>query len=777
VGIRRQGRLVGRDWAVERIRNWLGSTEPALLITGSPGIGKTALVSGLARTRVHAIHLCRSHVTASTDPVRMLAGLAYQLSRSVPGYTVRSAPWHRAETDQRPQRAAQLVLDASTADAAYDQVLRYPLTALASGGPDRRDVVVVIDGLDEADSGASLSPLADLLAQRCAMPNTGLRLLLTSRPGTTADRLQGVPTFDLTVDAPPGADDVRAYVDTVCGLPARHWNAIAAAAGGSHLYAEVAMRLAAAGQRAVLAAGPPPGLTALYDWALADLGGPESLARRMLALLARARDKGLTANQIAAVLGESRDRIEAALSRCSHLLSGSRWVRVHHRCLAEHIAASEADTSAADWAIASALRQRLAGGGQGGGRGGHGGGRGGHGVGRRGGRAEPYAARNLLVHLSDAGSAAADQAMADHLADPQFLTTALTTVGVDDLLSAWAYLRRRRRPLTDEAEAFGIILRGQAGTLRRAGEEGDATLATQQLLYEAATIGETPFARRLAAHLGDAGILTLWATQDSPMRFLPKAARGHATQVTQIMVTADGTRAVSASVDGTPHVWRLASGRVAQTMPKTGRVTALYPTPDASQVVAATADGHAQVWDTERGESVQQGRGTRIATVSAFAVSPGGTRAISGDLDGDVTVWDLTTGEPDLRLPCRASLVTAVAITPDGRAAAAAGGGRVVVWDLAAGGAPVARLVHPGPVSALALTPAADHVLVGGDTLTVYAVTGTGTAEPAHRLITHHHVTALAVNPAMPAYALLGTALGQVAYIRLPGTSPSASTG
>ena len=75
--------LVGRQWAFDRIAEWLRSGTGSLVVTGAAGTGKTALVAALAGgapgDRVgppHAVHLCRGHILASTDPLRVLAVIA-----------------------------------------------------------------------------------------------------------------------------------------------------------------------------------------------------------------------------------------------------------------------------------------------------------------------------------------------------------------------------------------------------------------------------------------------------------------------------------------------------------------------------------------------------------------------------------------------------------------------------------------------------------------------------------------------------------------------------
>jgi WD40 repeat protein len=293
-----------------------------------------------------------------------------------------------------------------------------------------------------------------------------------------------------------------------------------------------------------------------------------------------------------------------------------------------------------------------------------------------------------------------------------------------------------------------------------------------QLLYQSATMGATGIARQLATQVPEQGIATMWATSDSPLRLSVNPVRGHSSQVTSLAVTSDATRAFSASADGTTRVWRLASGRVTHEKPAPEKLVGLYATPDAPMVVAAAADGTAQLLDADTGERLTHVTSRRVATVTAFAVATEGTWGVSGDLDGNATVWDLTAGEPALRLLCSLGVITSVAVTPDARTAAVASRhGEIVVWDLVTG-TRLAGLRHPGAVNALALTPDSGRLLVCGDELLVHDLTAVATPTIA-RLVPNDWVTAVAVNPLMPTYALIGTAFGQVAYLRLPEPTTS----
>jgi WD40 repeat protein len=247
-----------------------------------------------------------------------------------------------------------------------------------------------------------------------------------------------------------------------------------------------------------------------------------------------------------------------------------------------------------------------------------------------------------------------------------------------------------------------------------------------------------------------------------------------------VTVAANGTQAVSASLDGTTLVWRLASGRLTKTLSTPAPVAAVQSAPDAERVRAAFPDGTAYEWDLASGSDRRytSGQGMRV---TAFAVAADGSRAVTGDLDQAVTVWDLTAPaprEPILRLPQQAGRVIAVAVSADGaRVAAACGTGDVTVWDVKTARVRL-RLHHERGVTALCLTPTGHRIVLGdAESATVHAITrgraGNGATSRGRDTVVGHlatraRVTALAANPALPSDVILGTASGQVAYIRVP---------
>jgi hypothetical protein len=763
VRAQRSVQRAGRPWAVEAVVDWWRSQVPTMTVLGAPGTGKTALVktviegrydTGRGRIPVHANHLCDGPVVASTDPRRVLASIGGQLARTVPGYAVCTGLWTR-DTDQDQNRQVLLAaMDSATVAVAYDRILRQPLRALAAGQRLPGDVLLVIDGIDETLPAGPPGGLADLFAEQAADPVPGLRTLMTLRSDPER-RLSGGTVIDLSADPGRDAAGINEHLAATLDLAAGRRAAIAEAASGSYLYADLAGRLAVAGMDIATLTEHGCDLDAVYSCLLERVGDPASLARRALEVLGRARGRGLTAARLAAVLGTGTRQVTLALQRVPGLLRGGRELRPYHRCLSEYLARQGRAVSAIDWAIADTFA--------------------GYGSGHWSRCQELYPLRNLLVHLTDAarpGTAggpgrAALEAVAKLVDDPSFVLAALCRTGVADLLTALSYVERGGAMPYREGISLARLVRRQAATLYSPNERPDRALVAQQLGYETANAGVSQLANGVAEWIAPTGILTLWATHDRWLSLGHTRLVGHNAAITHLAVTPDGTRGISASRDGVTRMWRLASGIPAYTRPATTPVTALHPVPDG-RVVASTSDGQAQVWDTNDGTHLAQIPGGRSVMVSAFAISADGSCAISGDLDGNATVWDLRQATPILRLPCRAQLLTAVAMAPTGRYAATNSlDGLVTLWDVASA-VPLAQFATDPTTAALALAPDGDRLFVGGDGFAVYALRGPACGQTIARLTTHYRVTALAVNPTMPQYVLFGTSSGQVAYVQAP---------
>ena len=176
---------------------------------------------------------------------------------------------------------------------------------------------------------------------------------------------------------------------------------------------------------------------------------------------------------------------------------------------------------------------------------------------------------------------------------------------------------------------------------------------------------------------------------------------GHTKRVSDIALSADGRRAISASADETFKVWDLEAGvelRTIRHVPDcSGRVAM---TPDGRLAVSTSGGNTAIVWDLESGHQVRTLAGHE-GLVNAVKICCEGRRAVSTAGERTLKVWDLEPGV-ELRTIRHSRSFGSVAVTPDGRLAVSISGDTASVWDLVSGSELLSR---EGSFHEVALTP------------------------------------------------------------------------
>jgi WD40 repeat protein len=188
---------------------------------------------------------------------------------------------------------------------------------------------------------------------------------------------------------------------------------------------------------------------------------------------------------------------------------------------------------------------------------------------------------------------------------------------------------------------------------------------------------------------------------------LIRTLEGHTDQVTAVVVTSDGRRAISGSHDNTLKLWDLDSGRVLQTLEgHAGWVNAVAVTPDGRRAVSGSSDKSLKVWDLESGHLLKTLDGHTGSVLAVAVVIPDGQRVVSSSYDTFLKVWDLESGCPLQTLEGHTSAVATIAVTPDGRRALSGSWDDTLkVWDLASGDTLQTLKGHTGWVCAVAVTP------------------------------------------------------------------------
>ncbi|MCP3914205.1 MAG: protein kinase [bacterium] len=120
----------------------------------------------------------------------------------------------------------------------------------------------------------------------------------------------------------------------------------------------------------------------------------------------------------------------------------------------------------------------------------------------------------------------------------------------------------------------------------------------------------------------------------------------HVSPVMWAEFDATGARAVTASRDGTVHVWDAATGDpIGDPHVHTGTATCATFSPDGTRLVTTTQDGDASgAWAIELATRERTPLGEYDKIVAHAAFSPDGTRVVTSSFDTVVRMFDVATG-------------------------------------------------------------------------------------------------------------------------------------
>ena len=191
---------------------------------------------------------------------------------------------------------------------------------------------------------------------------------------------------------------------------------------------------------------------------------------------------------------------------------------------------------------------------------------------------------------------------------------------------------------------------------------------------------------------------------------------GHADPVGSVAVTADGSRIVTLSDDGTARVWDANTGaELLQLKGHEGSVLGVAVTADGSRIVTGSSDATGRVWDAHNGAELLQLKG-HDGFIRCVAVTPDGARIVTGSDDKTARVWDAHTGAELLQLKGHDGSVLGVAVTPDGSRIITGSDDKTArVWNAGTGAELLRFKVHDRSVLGVAVTPAGRRIVTLSD--------------------------------------------------------------
>jgi WD40 repeat protein/DNA-binding SARP family transcriptional activator len=219
------------------------------------------------------------------------------------------------------------------------------------------------------------------------------------------------------------------------------------------------------------------------------------------------------------------------------------------------------------------------------------------------------------------------------------------------------------------------------------------------------------------------GYALVWDAESGNKRLV---LLGHKGTVLHAAWNGDGTKALTASEDGTARVWDIAGSLSADhpaakellVLAHQAPVTYAGWNPDESWIATTSQDGTARIWDAGTGEQMFLLTG-HLDRVDGGAWSPDGNRFVTLSQDGTARVWDAQTGAA-LHILHQKDAVLPIMWSADGSRILIAGrDGTTRVWDSGSGTELLSLTGSAGAVQDARWNVDASRILTAGDDGTV----------------------------------------------------------
>lgn len=383
--------FTGREWVFAAIDRWLAdpSRRPVFLLSGRPGVGKSATMARLVQFSlgealipnrpnldpgfIAHFHFCQAAKDKTLSSLRYIEALSQTLANRYQAFRDTLLSQQDQNVSIRVEQTAgsvvgggqmtgvfikELHIGGLNPRAAFDRAVRIPLETLCTtdfAGP----IVLLVDSLDEALLWAEDDNIAALLAgvfDRSGNLPSQVCAILSSRNDEQIRRWYGRPALDLIDNTPRGAHDVQTYVYQQLSEGSEQQRRQIArrldrVAKGNFLYARYTLNdITSKGALPALSTLPqrPSDLDGIYRTFikrhLANSDKQWKQVRPLLGALVVARDNGLTQAQLHGVMDLFKeltsDETDDLLSACSQYLAGTQPTgpfQIYHQSFREFL--------------------------------------------------------------------------------------------------------------------------------------------------------------------------------------------------------------------------------------------------------------------------------------------------------------------------------------------------------------------------------------------------------------------------------------------------------
>jgi WD40 repeat protein len=158
----------------------------------------------------------------------------------------------------------------------------------------------------------------------------------------------------------------------------------------------------------------------------------------------------------------------------------------------------------------------------------------------------------------------------------------------------------------------------------------------------------------------------------------------HAKAITQTLITANGSRILSASRDGTIKLWDTSSGQMIYSIDAHRDIVySIDLSRDGKFILSTGGDSRLRLWDSATGKLVRE-FGAENQSIDQIATLPNNPRTVLAAVGRALYAWDIGTGRPTPLLDTgHASPISSIRVSPDGNQVATISSHETRVWNLA----------------------------------------------------------------------------------------------